>query len=161
MDTQLRVSTISVVVIVAAVVLTAALGSHYSSMNRDWYVKLSLPSWKPPNWAFPVAWSAIYLLCAASLVLIWNTRPHSMLTYLAIGTFIANAVLNVAWSALFFGNRLILPAAYDAGLLLISIVMIILLAWPVSRLASILLAPYAIWVAFATVLTWRIHEMNL
>ena len=37
---------------------------------------------------------------------------------------------------------------------------LIIRAWPVSRLASLLLVPYALWVAFATVLTWSIAARN-
>ena len=33
-------------------------------------------------------------------------------------------------------------------------------AWPVSRLASLLLVPYALWLAFATALTWAIWARN-
>ncbi len=31
---------------------------------------------------------------------------------------------------------------------------LIVRAWPLSRLAALLLVPYALWVAFATALTW-------
>ena len=27
-----------------------------------WYESLAKPSWTPPNWAFPLAWTTIYLL---------------------------------------------------------------------------------------------------
>lgn len=160
MSGELRVSWVSVVVIIAAVALAALLGSYYSGMNRDWYEQLTKPAWQPPNWAFPVAWNIIYLLVIVSLILIWNTRPHTGLTYWVTGAFVVNGVLNVLWSALFFGNRLILPAVYDAGLLALSVIFIIILAWPISRLASILLIPYAAWTSFATFLTGTIYLLN-
>jgi len=77
-----------------------------------------------------------------------------------MGAFVLNAVINVAWSALFFGNRLILPAVFDAGLLFLSVLLIMILAWPISWIASLLLIPYAGWVAFATALTWAIYQLN-
>lgn len=71
-----------------------------------------------------------------------------------------NAILNVTWSALFFGNKLIFPAIYDALLLCLSVIFLVIAAWPISRIASLLLIPYALWVAFASFLTLTIHRPN-
>ncbi len=160
MDKELRISPLSVPVTVAAVVGVALLGGYFTSMNRDWYDQLSFPAWKPPDWAIPIAWNIIFVVAAASIILIWNTRPRTARTYLTIGAFFLNAVINVAWSAFFFGRMMIFPAVIDAGLLFLSVLLIIGLAWPVSRIASLLLLPYAAWVAFATVLTWAIYQLN-
>lgn len=160
MARYLRVTAVSVIVIILAVVAVALIGSYFTSMNRDWYERLNVPPWDPPDWAFPIAWNIIFALSIVSLILIWNTRPHTRLTYWVIGLAVLNGVLNVLWSALFFGNRLILPAVIDAGLLCLSVIAIIIAAWPISRWASILLIPYAAWTAFATVLTWAIWRLN-
>jgi tryptophan-rich sensory protein len=160
MTGQLRVTAASIIVIVLAVAAVALIGGYFSSMNRDWYDKLNYPPLKPPNWAFPVAWNIIFTLSIVSTVLIWNTRPHTGRTGVTIGLLILNGVINVVWSALFFGNRLILPAVIDAGLLFLSVIAIMIAAWPISRWASILLVPYAGWTGFATALTWSIWRLN-
>jgi len=157
---QTRISPASVIVTIAAVVGVAMFGSYFTGMNRDWYHRLAFPTWKPPDWAIPVAWNIIFVLSAVSIILIWNVRPRTGLTYWTMGAFVLNAVINVAWSALFFGNRLILPAVFDAGLLFLSVLLIMVLAWPISRIAALLLIPYAGWVAFATALTWAIYQLN-
>lgn len=154
------ISAASAAVIIAAVIVVAFLGSYFTGMNRDWYDRLAKPSWQPPNSAFPVAWTTIFILTATSIILIWNAKPRTGLTYWIVGVFILNAILNVGWSALFFGNKLILPAIYDAGLIFMSVVLIMILAWPVSRAASLLLIPYAGWTAFATILTSAIYQLN-
>jgi tryptophan-rich sensory protein len=41
-----------------------------------------------------------------------------------------------------------------------SVLAIIAYAWPSSKLAAILLVPYAAWTAFATYLTWAIYRLN-
>ncbi len=160
MAKELRITTLSVVVIIAAVALVALLGGHYSVMNRDWYDALTKPSWQPPNWVFPVVWNTIFILSAISLILIWNTRPRSGMTYVIMGAAVLNGILNIGWSWLFFGHKLIMPAAYDALLLWLSVLFILTLAWPISRVASILLIPYALWTAFATSLTSVINKLN-
>lgn len=160
MARQLRISPVSVLVTVAAVFGVAAMGSYFTSMNRDWYDQLSYPTWKPPDWAIPIAWNIIFILAIVAIVLIWNARPRTTWTYLTIAAFALNGIINVSWSALFFGNRLILPAVIDAGMLFLSVLLIIGLAWRISRIGALLLIPYAGWVAFATALTWAIYQLN-
>ena len=151
---------LSVIIIVAFVVLVALIGSHFSSMNRDWYEALNKPSFQPPNWVFGVVWTALFILFAISLILIWNSRPHTSLHYAIMAAAVLNGFLNVFWSYLFFGSRLIFPAIYDALLLFLSVIFLIIAAWPISRLASFLLVPYALWTAFATCLTAVIYGLN-
>ena len=157
---ELRVTPISVIVVVASVAAVALIGGYFSIMNRDWYETLQKPLWQPPDWAFPIAWNTIFLLAIVSIVLIWSVRPQTSLTYWTIGVLIVNGVLNILWSFLFFGNRLIHPAVFDAGLLFLSVIAIMIVAWPISRLASLLFIPYAAWTAFATFLTWTVHTLN-
>ena len=37
-----------------------------------WYVGLRKPGWTPPNLAFPIVWSILYLLIAVSGWLVWR-----------------------------------------------------------------------------------------
>ena len=160
MPGRVRISIPSVVIIVAAIVFVAVVGSHYSVMNRDWYEALNKPSFQPPNWIFGVVWTALFILLAISAILVWNTRPRTGFTYFFMAILLFNGFLNVFWSALFFGNKLIFPAIYDAALLCLSVVFLMLAAWPISRLAGLLLIPYALWVAFAAYLTLTIYRLN-
>ncbi|MHB0998018.1 MAG: TspO/MBR family protein [Armatimonadota bacterium] len=155
-----KVSLPSIIAAIVAVAAVAVIGSHFTAMNRDWYMELNVPSWKPPDWVIPVAWNIIFILSIISIVIVWNTQPRCTLTYITIGAFVVNGILNIMWSVLFFGNRLILPAAYEAGLLFLSVVIIMILAWPISKKASMFLLPYAGWTLFATFLTWGIYRLN-
>lgn len=160
MNKYFRISWLSVIATIMAVIAVALLGSYFTQMNREWYGRLNFPSWKPPDWVIPIAWNIIFVLSAISIILVWNTRPRTNLTYLTIGAFVVNGILNVMWSALFFGNRLIFPAVIDAWLLFLSVILIMILTWPISRISSLLLIPYAGWVAFATILTRAIYQLN-
>ncbi len=64
------------------------------------------------------------------------------------------------WSYLFFGLHLMSAATGEAALLFLSVLGVIAVVWPVSRVAAALLFPYAGWVAFATYLTLRVWTMN-
>ena len=72
----------------------------------------------------------------------------------------SNLALNLAWSLIFFRGRSPLAAGVEIVALEGTTIALIIRAWPVSRLASLLLVPYALWVAFATALTWSIAARN-
>lgn len=72
----------------------------------------------------------------------------------------AQLALNLAWSFLFFGGRLIGIALAEILLLLVVIGVNAVLFWRVDRLAGWLLVPYAAWVAFACVLNFALWRLN-
>jgi tryptophan-rich sensory protein len=59
-----------------------------------------------------------------------------------------------------FGRRDIGGAAVDVGLMWISIVAFITVAWPVSQNAALLFVPYLVWVSYAAALNVRILQLN-
>lgn len=160
MARQPRATPTSVIIIILGVIAVAAVGSHFAAMNRDWYEGLHKPSFQPPNYVFGIVWAVLFILFAASLILIWDAKPPTALTYAIMAMAVMNGILNIAWSALFFGHRLIVPAIFDAALLCLTVIFIMIAAWPISRLGSLLLLPYALWTAFATYLTAAIRQLN-
>ena len=71
-----------------------------------------------------------------------------------------NLALNLAWTLIFFRGRSPLAAGVEIVVLEGTTVALAVRAWPVSRLASLLLVPYAVWIGFATALTWSIWARN-
>jgi tryptophan-rich sensory protein len=71
-----------------------------------------------------------------------------------------NAVLNVLWSALYFKLQRPDWALFEVVFLWLSIAALIVGLWALSRRASALLIPYAIWVAVAAVLNYETVELN-
>jgi tryptophan-rich sensory protein len=67
---------------------------------------------------------------------------------------------NVAWSYIFFTKHLIGLAVIDSLLILMTAGMIMVIAWRVSKMSSLLLVPYVLWVSFATYLTYDIYTLN-
>jgi tryptophan-rich sensory protein len=72
----------------------------------------------------------------------------------------AQLALNLAWSFLFFGGRMIGIALAEILLLLAVIGVNVVLFWRTDRLAGWLLAPYAAWVAFACGLNFALWRLN-
>lgn len=148
-------------VIPLVTVLTAALGSFFSSNGMPWYDAVIIkPELTPDKWAFPVAWTTIYVLTACAALRLWNHAPRGDRFNAIMLFFLANAFLNAFWSTLFFGLHEIEWAFYEMIALELTVLALMALSWKHSKLATALLVPYAGWVAFATVLTYQILQLN-
>ena len=77
-----------------------------------------------------------------------------------IGLYVANAVLNILWSYIFFDRRKLGWAVVEAVVLAASVVALIVALWSTMRFAAIVLLPYLVWVVFATYLAYNIWASN-
>lgn len=125
-----------------------------------WYFALRKPSWQPPNWAFAPAWTLIFTLTAIAGVRTWRATPEPEARRNILLLFGTNAVLNVAWSLLFFRMKRPDYALVEVVGLWTSILALIVACGRRSRLSGWLLAPYLAWVSFATVLNAKIVQLN-
>jgi tryptophan-rich sensory protein len=144
------------VLVVAASVLVA------SRFRPDtWYRRLRKPAWNPPNWVFAPVWTVLYVCIAVAGWLAWRDGANQW--SLPLYFWIAQLVCNVAWSWLFFGLHNIGGALAVSGMLLVAIVGFIVTALYTGPWAAALFVPYALWVAFATLLNaavWRIRRSD-
>lgn len=140
--------------------LTAMLGNVLTGSGMDWYLTIKLPSFTPPGYVIGIVWTVIFILSTIGTIIYWNRVPHHGKFWWAIGFLIANAVLNVMWSLLFFNLHLILAAFIEAIVLALSVLAIIVLMWPKSKLAAAFFVPYLLWVSFASYLTYAVWAMN-
>ncbi len=67
---------------------------------------------------------------------------------------------NFVWSPIFFSGHRIDIALGVIVLLLITIIGFMVMTWRQDKIASLLFAPYAAWVAFASVLNGAIWLLN-
>lgn len=139
-----------------AVIVMAAASTGAIFAPGEWYESLDKPSWTPPNWAFPVVWTTLYIMIAAAGYLVWQAQGFGP----AIAVWGLNIVLNAAWSWIMFDRRQILLALYDALGMLVTTAAFIAFAWPVSQIAALLFVPYFLWVATAVALNYQIWQQN-
>lgn len=154
---------LSFAVFFGLVFATAASGAIFKPGR--WYREdLPKPSWTPPDWLFPVAWTPLYVTIAISGWLVWQAGSGEALT-LAMGVFGAQLVFNFLWSAVFFGLRRPGLALLELGFLWTSIVAMIWLFHPISPWAAWILLPYLAWVSFAGILNaaivWRMQTATV
>jgi len=148
------------IIIPLITLLVASVGSWLTSGGMGWYQTINLPAWTPAGSVIGAIWTIIFILATISALLVWNRFSHGKRFNWIFITFAVNAFLNVLWSFLFFGQHLLSLAIIDAALLGISVIALIVLIRHASRLAALLLYPYAIWAAFATYLTYTVWLLN-
>jgi tryptophan-rich sensory protein len=142
---------------VAAVVVVAVLGGLATGSAGRTYERLDLPAFAPPSWLFGPVWTVLYLMIAIAGWFYWRHVRRLDGALLLYG---AQLVLNAAWTPLFFAAD-----AYGAALVDIVLLAVLVLATAVafarrSRPAAWLLAPYLLWVLYATALNAGIWLMN-
>ena len=129
---------------------------HY---DRDWYNALIKPKFQPPAWVFAPVWTLLYILMLVSLVLILMA-PFKLLNLLAYFLFIAQLILNLSWSPIFFKEHNLRKAFLCALLLAVSVFLTMIVFYYISKLSGILFLPYFIWCTFASILSFEILELN-
>ncbi|MFM1770034.1 MAG: hypothetical protein RJA22_2563 [Verrucomicrobiota bacterium] len=137
----------------------AAAASGALFMPGAWYASITKPSWNPPSWLFGPVWTTLYVLMATAAWLVWRQGGFAAQKR-PLGWFLAQLVLNAAWTPLFFGLHW-MGVALAEMLLLWAAILITLLAFrPLSRAAAWLLVPYLAWVSFAAVLNFTLWRLN-
>ena len=143
------------------VIGVSVVGSVFTSQSvNGWYQTLNLPSWTPPGSIIGAVWTVLFILIAISALIFWNRAKRNRIFGVIVGVFLLNAVLNVLWSYLFFGKHLMMWGFVEIIFLEFSIIALIVMIWPFSRIASVLLWPYAGWVALAGYLNYLIWILN-
>ncbi|MBA3516474.1 MAG: tryptophan-rich sensory protein [Rhizobiales bacterium] len=139
----------------------AALGSAVTlPAIPGWYSALRKPFFTPPNWMFGPVWTILYLLMAIAAWRIWRCVGDRAARTLALRFFAAQLALNLAWPFTFFGARspalgLIVIVALEAA-----IVLTIRAFARLDRPAAWMMAPYAIWVAYAAAVNLAVVTLN-
>lgn len=135
------------------VILISVVGSQFTDTS-GWYESVK-PSITPPNYVFPVVWTILYIMIALALYFSWTNADKKEKKTL-VSWFSVNLSANLIWSIFFFGLKLPTIAFIDILIILISSFVLVRLTWKISKTASWLLMPYALWITFATLLNFLI-----
>jgi len=159
---QLRMSYLRIALVTAPAILllgTISGRTSNSGYGNPWFDALVKPDIMPPGWLFGVAWTILYILMGLAIALIIHARGAEG-RGLAVSVFLAQFALNLAWSPLFFAFH-----QTSAAFFLI-VAMLALATWAtilfarIRKRAALLMIPYLAWLCFASVLNYRIMELN-
>ncbi|MEM9378008.1 MAG: TspO/MBR family protein [Pseudomonadota bacterium] len=141
-------------VFLAACIAPIASGALFQP--GEWYERLSKPAWTPPDWAFPIVWSVLYVcmsVAAARIALLPETG-------LALALWSVQITLNTLWSGVFFGLRRMASAGIVVLALWLAVAGTMVAFWVRDPVAGGLMAPYLVWVTLASTLNWTVWARN-
>lgn len=148
----------------ACVVACLAAGFAGSFFTRasvsTWYRELRKPAFNPPDWLFGPVWTALYIMMGVALFLVIREGFKTPAIRAAFAVFVVQLILNITWSALFFGLKSPGAAFAEIVVLWAAIAATIALFKPISTAAAVLLIPYILWVTFAAALNFAIWRLN-
>lgn len=141
-------------IFLAATFAAAATGAMFPT--GPWYKSLNKPSWVPPNWVFPVAWTTIYLLIAfaGARVAVIDGNAYAMAFW---GFQIA---ANTLWTPVFFGLRNLKGSLPIMAALWVAVLGCLITHWQLDLYAGLAFVPYMIWVTIAAALNVSMVQLN-
>jgi len=125
-----------------------------------WYPALQKPFFTPPGWIFGPVWTILYLMMGVSFYSVWNKEPSGVQVRPALALFGVQLLLNVAWSAVFFGMQSILGGLMVIIALWSALALTMNRFRQISQFAAGMLLPYLAWVSFAAILNFTIWRLN-
>lgn len=125
--------------------------------SKEIYHDLKKPSFAPPSWVFPVAWTGLYTVMGIAKYRVSmkekNTKSPELLYDTQLG-------LNFLWSFLFFKWGLRGTAFIEMAMLLTLITLTAFEFYSIDRTAGLAMVPYIGWVTFALGLNFSIFRNN-
>ena len=140
-----------------------ATGGLSAFLTRDGmrrFNSLAKPPLSPPQWLFPVAWTALYLMMGTACYLVWVSDASPARKERALTVYGLSLAANFLWPILFF--------TMDAWLLAFFLLLVLLALVAVSALrfsaitppAGKLMIPYLLWLVFAGYLNFGVWVLT-
>ena len=121
---------------------------------------LNKPPLAPPAWAFPAAWTLLYILMGIAAYLVYSSEKYPGRIERALTFYAVQLFMNFCWTLIFFNLKLYLAAFIWLVLLWGAIAGTALLFRFISKPAGWLMLPYLAWVTFAGYLNLGVYILN-
>jgi len=136
--------------------VSSSIGQVTQSNIDEWYEDLIKSVFNPPDYVFPIVWTAIYAMVATSGHLIWQDKAEKNIKTV----FMVYTIMNWSWSFVFFeAQNIALALGWIVVVNLINIAFIVI-TFKKHRFSSLLMIPPLVWTGFATFLTYEIWRLN-
>ncbi len=146
-----------------ALFIPLAVGGVSSLLTKDNMIMFELikkPSYAPPQWLFPTAWSVLYVLMGIASYLVCTVDAPHRKKQCALIAYAISLVFNFAWTLIFFNLENYLLAFVWLCALWLTILISIFRFGAVKKASAWLLVPYILWVSFAGVLNYAVYTLN-
>lgn len=139
--------------------IISGLIGYTTSNNMGWYEDLNKSAFTPPDIAFPVVWTTLYILLALAAWQVWKGFQERGINK-AFVLFWLQMALNWGWSFVFFEFHQVALGFYWICALNIAMLAYVIVQWPSNKLAALLVVPTILWGSFAAYLNYAIMVMN-
>lgn len=136
----------------------ALSGVLTQSSIASWYAVLNHSPLTPPNAVFGVVWSILYAMIATSGWLLWQDNNVNLSKAKAL--FIAQLLLNLSWTPVFFYFHQTGLALIILSLLIVTVFLFIKSALSLKKWSGVLFIPYLVWLLLAWHLNYFIWLNN-
>ncbi len=135
-------------------------GSLLTSLRDPWFQSLQRPEWLTFEFLIPFIWFFIWICITISAILVWERSSKRFRPWFLMGMYAAIAILTSAYSPIVVELRSLTGGMIVGGLATIIVYILAFLVKPISRTASWLFLPYALWGPVGTYLTWVLIQLN-
>lgn len=158
--TKIKVTDLLIKVVFAE--LVGAVSVLIAGNVKNYYQSLKQPALAPASWVFPVVWVILYALMGIAAFLIQDSysTDNDEAKKKALFIYYLQLFFNFSWSILFFKFKLMAASIAVSTVLLILIIIMTVKFFKIRTSTVFLLAPYLIWVAFATYLNIHLWLLN-
>lgn len=122
----------------------------------EWYERLAKPGWTPPNWVFPAAWTALYILMSLAGMRIAQVEGSGQATAL----WSVQIAFNTLWTPVYFGLHRIKAAMVVMACLWLSVAASTWVFLQIDLYAGLMFLPYLLWVTIAAALNFSTLRLN-
>lgn len=126
---------------------TGGLAGSLVAGSMKQYETMYQPPLAPPGWAFPVVWTALYILMGIASWLVYRSGSKEKKS--ALRWYFAQLVVNAIWPILYFRFGLYFMAFFWLVLLWYLVFETTRRFFEISKTAGKLMIPYLLWTTFA------------
>lgn len=160
MDAQNKKTDIkSLVLNITFALVAGGIGALLGGKMND-FATINKPWFSPPAIVFPIAWTALYILMGISTYLVCKNKTDKKLKKRACLIYLAQLLVNVLWTPLFFRFKLYLFSFFWILLLILLVGIMTIKFYKIKPSAGYLQIPYILWLIFASILNFSIYLLN-
>ena len=127
---------------------------------QETYKTYKRPPLSPPPYLFGIVWPILYILIAISYGFIFYQAIKGNVSGTLAIPFVINLIANGLFTYFQFKLKNNFAAMLDIFVVLITIVLTMILAWPHYSWITYMQIPYLVWVTFATYLQIGVTILN-
>lgn len=156
----MRINKKLLIICILIPLLVGGLSALLTGNSMESFSTLNKPSFAPPAWLFPVAWTVMYTLMGVSSYLILTSVAPKEDKESALKIYAIQLSVNFLWSIFFFNLELYLFAFFWLLLLWGLVLVMLVRFYKINKTAAFINVPYILWLTFAAVLNFTIWLLN-